>query len=146
MRASFERLNAALRAPSTGSDDAELLRIRLSLLGKVGVGIALPFNVVGVVLDLIGGDRTLGEALLAADNLVPFGVTLLLLALWRLPARLPIAIVLWLDLAFLPLVGALFYWRRTSTPRRPRRSRPWRSYLRRWLARLSCRAPRCARC
>jgi hypothetical protein len=110
LRASLERLSAALRAPTTGSDDADLLRTRLSLLGKVGVAIALPFNVVGVVLDLIGGERTLLQALAADDNLVPFGVTLLLLALWRLPARLPISVVLWLDLTFLPLVGALFYW------------------------------------
>jgi eukaryotic-like serine/threonine-protein kinase len=110
LRASLERLSAALRAPTTGSDDADLLRTRLSLLGKVGVAIALPFNVVGVVLDLIGGDRTLVEALVADDNLVPLGVTLLLLALWRLPARLPITVVLWLDLTFLPLVDALFYW------------------------------------
>jgi len=110
LRASFDRLSAALRAPTTGSDDAELLCNRLSLLGKVGVSIALPFNVVGVVLDLIGGERTLLQALGAADNLVPLCITLVLLGLYRLPARVPIRVVLWLDLAFLPLLDALFLW------------------------------------
>jgi serine/threonine-protein kinase len=95
---------------NTDPDAPELLRTRLVLLGKVGVSIALPFNVVGIALDLLPGDRTLGQALVAVDNVVPMLVTLVLAALWKLPPRLSLRGLLALDFGFLPLVDALFLW------------------------------------
>jgi serine/threonine-protein kinase len=98
------------RGATAGVEDVELLRTRLVLLGRVGLPISLAFNIVGVGLDLIGGGRTLVQALAADDNLAPLAVTVLLLGLWRLPERLPTTAALVIDVTFLPLVAGLLTW------------------------------------
>jgi eukaryotic-like serine/threonine-protein kinase len=98
------------RGATTGLEDVELLRTRLALLGRVGLPISLAFNLVGISLDLLGGDRSLGQALSADDNLAPLAVTALLFALWRLPPRLPPLAVVVVDVTFLPVVAGLLTW------------------------------------
>jgi hypothetical protein len=98
------------RGATTGLEDVELLRTRLALLGRVGLPISLAFNLVGIGLDLLGGERTLVEALSADDNLAPLAVTALLFALWRLPRRLPPLAVVVVDVTFLPVVAGLLTW------------------------------------
>jgi eukaryotic-like serine/threonine-protein kinase len=98
------------RGATTGLEDVELLRARLSLLGRVGLPISLAFNLVGIGLDLGSGGRTLSQALSADDNLAPLAVTALLFALWRLPRRLPPMAVVVIDVTFLPVVAGLLTW------------------------------------
>jgi serine/threonine-protein kinase len=98
------------RGATTGLEDVELLRVRLGLLGRVGLPISLAFNVVGIGLDLIGGGRSLLQALSADDNLAPLAVTALLVALWRLPSQLPPMAVIVIDVTFLPVVAGLLTW------------------------------------
>jgi eukaryotic-like serine/threonine-protein kinase len=88
----------------------ELLRQRLCLLGRVGLPISVAFNVVGIGLDLLEGQRKLLQALGAADNLSHLAITALLIVLWRVTPHLPGRWVVLVDVVFLPCVDAILLW------------------------------------
>jgi hypothetical protein len=100
----------SLLGGTTSLEDLALLRQRLCLLGRVGLPISLAFNIVGIALDLMEGQRTLLQALRAADNLSHLSITALLIVLWRVPPHMPGRSVVLLDVLFLPCVDAILLW------------------------------------